>query len=516
MLPHWVSYGPLLYWPLGAFLLSLTATWVVLRRALRPLRLAAPDAHWTERARLGFPARSLVPACLMLAIVPVLSIAIGLEYTSRLTVALAVAAGWLGVLINEVWMASAIRRSRVTVGMGLRGWAVLFLLLYPHLLTFFVLLPLMPEEMGPRVWILLGAGTLALLLSIRFSGIPVLRALGIARPASPRLQRIVDEAARRTGVRPAAVWELSWSAANAVALSWPGYLVFSEPVVRDFPEEEIAAIAVHEMSHLAEPRSVQISRTFGAWLLLPLAAVVPILDAYGVVAFAGVYAVILGGLLTVRRIAQRMEVRADALSREHQGEEGVYARALERIYQANQMPAVLRGGARKVHPNLYDRLLAAGVQPDYPRPAPPPRSFLLTAAAVVLFATGWLGLALALPPALSSLLPYEQQALLPAALWGSSEADLVGTLAAGQIEAGKTEEAIELLRAGLARHPDDVYLHIALAETLDHEERCEEARKAYADFQVQLAKGPAFEREVWQDSLPDLLRTCEAQAPPAR
>ncbi|HEX2223697.1 MAG TPA: hypothetical protein VHN15_05795 [Thermoanaerobaculia bacterium] len=78
MLPHWVFYGPLLYWPLGVFLLSLTATWAVLRRALRPLRVAAQDAHWTERARLGFPARSLVPVCLMLAVVPVLSLAIGL------------------------------------------------------------------------------------------------------------------------------------------------------------------------------------------------------------------------------------------------------------------------------------------------------------------------------------------------------------------------------------------------------------------------------------------------------
>jgi hypothetical protein len=45
---------------------------------------------------------------------------------------------------------------------------------------------------------------------------------------------------------------------------------------------------------------------------------------------------------------------------------------LEKIYQANQLPAVMRGN-NMVHPHLYDRMLAAGVTPDYPRPQPPGR-----------------------------------------------------------------------------------------------------------------------------------------------
>jgi len=28
---------------------------------------------------------------------------------------------------------------------------------------------------------------------------------------------------------------------------------------------------------------------------------------------------------------------------------------------------------RQTHPHLYDRLLSAGIQPDFPRPAPPPQ-----------------------------------------------------------------------------------------------------------------------------------------------
>ena len=70
--------------------------------------------------------------------------------------------------------------------------------------------------------------------------------------------------------------------------------------------------------------------------------------------------------------SRRMERRADAVASTHQVETGVYARALEKLYCENQMPAV-NATKRMTHPHLYDRLLAAGVTPEYPRPAPPRR-----------------------------------------------------------------------------------------------------------------------------------------------
>jgi hypothetical protein len=36
------------------------------------------------------------------------------------------------------------------------------------------------------------------------------------------------------------------------------------------------------------------------------------------------------------------------------------------LYEENLIPAVM--AQRRTHPDLYDRLIAAGVQPDYPRP----------------------------------------------------------------------------------------------------------------------------------------------------
>lgn len=51
---------------------------------------------------------------------------------------------------------------------------------------------------------------------------------------------------------------------------------------------------------------------------------------------------------------------------------GLYAQSLEKIHEANLVPAVLRS-QRMTHPDLYDRMVQSGVTPSYPRPAAPPR-----------------------------------------------------------------------------------------------------------------------------------------------
>ena len=84
----------------------------------------------------------------------------------------------------------------------------------------------------------------------------------------------------------------------------------------------------------------------------------------------------------LRQMAQRLEIRADAIATANQGEPTAYARALEHLYQVNQMPAVMPNRRRQRHPDLYDRLLAAGITPDFPRPNPPRR---LTPAGRIMF-----------------------------------------------------------------------------------------------------------------------------------
>lgn len=70
----------------------------------------------------------------------------------------------------------------------------------------------------------------------------------------------------------------------------------------------------------------------------------------------------------IERLGHAMEIRADKIARTYEGEPGVYARALARIYEDNLVPAVTE--RLQTHPHLYDRLVSAGVTPDHPRPEP--------------------------------------------------------------------------------------------------------------------------------------------------
>ena len=54
-----------------------------------------------------------------------------------------------------------------------------------------------------------------------------------------------------------------------------------------------------------------------------------------------------------------MEKRADQLALNEQVQEGVYARALEKLYRENKIPAV-NVNDKQTHPHLYDRMVAAG------------------------------------------------------------------------------------------------------------------------------------------------------------
>ena len=87
----------------------------------------------------------------------------------------------------------------------------------------------------------------------------------------------------------------------------------------------------------------------------------------------GIGAIALGSLFTLfgaRWFSRHLERRADRAAHTSGGEAGTYARALARIYEDNLIPAVLPSRGR-THPDLYDRLLAGGAQPDFPRPTAP-------------------------------------------------------------------------------------------------------------------------------------------------
>jgi Zn-dependent protease with chaperone function len=198
-----------------------------------------------------------------------------------------------------------------------------------------------------------------------------LRQTGLLVPAPNPLREIVLRAAQRCGVRVRNIWLLRSPAGYAAALPSTGDLIFSEGMLAQQTPEEIDAVCAHELAHLNESRWAIFLRVLITLWILPLILIKPFMQVFGP---TGVALLFLGAvfplLIVGRRLGRRMEVRADAAAREHQLAAGVYARALERLYEINQMPAVMPSN-RMIHPHLYDRLLAAGVTPGYPRPAKP-------------------------------------------------------------------------------------------------------------------------------------------------
>ena len=80
----------------------------------------------------------------------------------------------------------------------------------------------------------------------------------------------------------------------------------------------------------------------------------------------------MAGFRFLGRRRRRMEVRADVFGSWLHEEKGIYARALAKLCEANEMPAVMHH-KRLPHPHLYDRMLVAGITPDFPRPNRPAR-----------------------------------------------------------------------------------------------------------------------------------------------
>ena len=364
--------------PLAAALLA----WCLNRLAIIPWRRAAQQ-HWTERARRLYPIRLaaahqlwLIPACLVLAQ------RLWLPDSRALWPVLAFLT-WGGALLGTYPF-----ECLLFPWLHFREWLHLTLAYWLLRLGFWVLfiggIVYMPKHFGWAV-VLIAGSLLALVLLLQFGlGLWLSRQLRLLLPPTERLQRIVDTVAGRMQVAYHRLWLLRYPAANAAAFPTTGDLVFSERLLRLLADEEIAAIAAHELGHLTESRLTTLGRLAGLLALFPWLLINPVLHRFESLGLLALAVVSLIPVAAVRRLARRMEVRADHLGHEHQAESGVYARALEKLYEANQLPAVMQD-RRLPHPHLYDRLVAAGPPPLYPRPKPPAKLTWTGALLLVLF-----------------------------------------------------------------------------------------------------------------------------------
>lgn len=351
-----------------AALLATGCNWV----ALRPWRRSARQS-WPERARRLYPARaSVLTQMFLLTANVVLGARLLLPETPLAAVAVP---AFLGTLLGSYPVDRAVfpaLRWRSWLGLLAAHWLIL---LVPWV-VFLLAMMSMPLDFGVTTWVI-ALGVLG--LNLAFSAglaFRLLRLLGLLHPAGERLRGILAMVSARLGVPVRAGWELASPMSNAFALPLTGEVVITRTLLALHPDDEVAAICAHELGHLAESRWVLTGRLVGSLALFPLIFLRPMAHAGhgGLPVLAGA---VIGLWLFRLWLSRRMERRADGIAAGHTVEPALYARALERLYQANQMPAVLPRRSGKTHPDLYDRMLAAGVTPDFPRPAPP-RSYTWT------------------------------------------------------------------------------------------------------------------------------------------
>lgn len=343
--------------------------------ALYPWRRSLGQ-HWTERARLLWPARQVQLAG-WVGLLPTAGLLWGVCFPDDNGL------WWVLGLILALLLGSYPAAREIEPRYTWRVWVHQMAWTLPvqggALGLFLWLLFTMPQEMqAADGW--RAAGGIAV-IAVIVSGIwmpPVMRLFSDAHPQKERLARVVAEASVTSGVTPRYVWLATTPHANAFALVYIRGIVVTTRLMEVVSDEELKAVILHEMAHLREGWAVRLVRLLGILAWTSWVFLLPMLHHFGSRSI-----LILGGVVWVfvalnSRVSRKMETAADQAATQGIADSVHYATALEKLYQANQVPAVMRG--KNAHGNLYDRMLEAGVAPGYERPEMPAR----------LAWTGWL------------------------------------------------------------------------------------------------------------------------------
>jgi Zn-dependent protease with chaperone function len=521
-LPWWGIQGLWLPALLATALCSLLGTWAAIRVASGPLRRLPADAPWYERARHLQPAQS---ASLLGLVLP--AVAFGVLVLLERGPLLTVPVEWaIGAIVLVALLASAGPRRELLELRGrsmgsrralLRDDAVGLLLLAPHLGVALAMALLLRPPFDARDALVLAAGVAATALVATTAGLPLLRALGLVRPAPERVRALVAATAARLQIEVARVEVVEWSFANAFALPLRRSLVFTGRCCEVLDDEQLAAIAAHELGHLAEPRPVRIARFASGFLLLPFGAAPLLVGSFGLWGLAMPVGLMLLAALLLQRLMQRLEVRADQVAQADELSPGRYARALEALYRDNGAPMV--GSRRRApHPHLYDRMCAAGHPPDHPRPPAPSR--------VRGLAGGLISAGLTFPIAIFLLLaPYSARferdpearvlALRQSVALRSGRDDLLA-LAMALGARGEIEQALAVTRAAAALQLGEPAVPAFQASLHSRRRECPEAEWALGEARSRARAADIPEDDAWLVSAERWVESCHRGTTTAR
>jgi Zn-dependent protease with chaperone function len=347
------------------FLWNLLATWPGMRRLRR-----AANAHWSERARLVHPYRGA--AGVVATYLPV-SLTLALQmvaYPPMGAVIGTACIGSAGAILGSFPLSRLLDPS-----FSWRAWPVAFRFWQHPMLLVWAMVAAMPARMGPMAW-----GAVALLLAwVALVNLrPARFAIGKAQriPTPPELEARARALAQEANAPLRAVHVVRHGAPNAWAFPVSSEVVVSEKLLQHLTTAEMDSILRHEVDHLREPSAMTWARIVAGNAHLALLFAKPAVFAFGI---PGLGPLMLAWLLVpigVGHWIRRFETRADAHG--SSVDPATYATALLKLHELGFIPAVIEG--KSTHPNLYDRLLACGVTPDFERPKP---ANLLTLGAVL-------------------------------------------------------------------------------------------------------------------------------------
>lgn len=467
-LPPWVQWLPSAFYSGLALLFVVPLTWWLERRLLAPSLALAEDAHWTERARLGFPVMSVLLSWVILA-----TILVGtawLVWLGRLTPLYVGVPATIGTLLVTTlsarramhWVAP--ERPRVT----LRGF-VFFVLTRASSILLFASLWVMPLSFGWKTWVILLALALIFVLGVFGLWIRLAVLLRLARPADASMSATIHEACRALSLPEVDGIVVPIPVVNGFAEVPGRMLLLTESLLVHLDAEACALVIRQELTAFSSRRSALVFRLLGALVHLPLALLFPVRAQFGSGAVLALMALVVTLILLLRTV----EARVDA-ARAQTPSGPVYARVLERIHALNGVPAVLRGAPSQ---SLYERMRAAGVEPSYPKPKPPPRR---AGPLVLVFVVALLGLVGTRVLAMWMEVRWGSRLDVIHAVIGSTggDADAFAQLGYARYRASDVPGAITAYEAASSLRPNDpaalalvARLHMALGE-------CEQARES--------------------------------------
>jgi len=357
----------------AAFLLAALGEYMASVVASAPLWRLRADAHWTERARRSWGLRSVLSSgpTMLFGMSLVIFGAWEKSEETGLSYVIIPLALFAGAIFGSLPHLRRLGEETVSSTVALGDYAIAFLVRTPAVLVLLMMLALLVPRWLDSGSVAIMAVSFALSLALTLGlGLPCAQAVGLLTAAPARLEKVVAETCALQGYPLPRVFVLHWRWANAMAFSFAPVIAFTPASLRLLSDEELAAICAHELAHRQETRAQKLVRLSGLLVIFP-AFTLPVwakeFGAPGIIIPLAFFAV---GTRFLRGFSQRMEKRADQAAHGVSEDPAVFAGALEKCYRFNMVPAVMRG-KRHTHPHLYDRLIAAGIQPSYPRPEAP-------------------------------------------------------------------------------------------------------------------------------------------------